>query len=136
MRIVLDTNVLVSAALSRSGFPYEVTELVFDREVETVVDEQILREYREVMNRSRLGIDPHIIKTVMAFFEMSAVRVDVEPLSVELPDPSDRMFMEVAISGLADCIVTGNKRHFPAKACRGVRILSPAEFIREFPQRK
>ena len=132
MRIVVDTNVLISAGLSRSGFPYEVTELVFDREVEAVVDERILREYRDVMNRSRLGIDPYIIKTVMAFFEMSAVRVDAEPLSVELPDQSDRMFIEVAISGLADCIVTGNKRHFPAKACRGVRILSPAEFVREF----
>ena len=132
MRLVVDTNVLISAGLSHSGFPYEVTELVFDREVEAVVDERILREYREVMSRSRLGIDPHIIKAVMAFFEMSAVRVVAEPLSVELPDPSDRMFMEVAISGLADCIVTGNKRHFPTKACRGVRILSPAEFVREY----
>jgi predicted nucleic acid-binding protein len=50
-------------------------------------------------------------------------------LEIDLPDPDDEPFLEVAIAGRVEAIVTGNKRHFPKKDYKGVRILSPAEFL-------
>ena len=53
----------------------------------------------------------------------------MKPLKHHLPDPDDEPFLEVALSGGAKAIVTGNKRHFPRKDYQGVKILSPVEFL-------
>jgi predicted nucleic acid-binding protein len=50
-------------------------------------------------------------------------------LEIHLPDPEDEPFLEVAIAGRVEAIVTGNKRHFPRKQYEGVKILSPVEFL-------
>ena len=132
MRVVLDTNVLVSAIMSPQGPPGQVVAGAVAGEISTVIDERILGEYWRVLTRPEFHFDLYKVASLLIFFEEKGEHVIAEPLSAELPDPSDRMFMEVAISGLVDCIVTGNRRHFPAKSCRGVRILSPAEFVREY----
>jgi predicted nucleic acid-binding protein len=51
-------------------------------------------------------------------------------LKFSLPDPGDEPFLEVALSARVAAIVTGNKRHFPKRNYEGVRILSPAEFLK------
>ena len=57
-----------------------------------------------------------------------AERVTALPLSVDLPDPTDLPFLEVADAAQA-CLVTGNARHFPKKHCKGIAILLPREFL-------
>ena len=61
--------------------------------------------------------------------EQEGFLVSVKPLKFHLPDPDDEPFLEVAVAGKVEAIVTGNKRHFPKKEYQGVRILSPAEFL-------
>jgi predicted nucleic acid-binding protein len=60
------------------------------------------------------------------------------PLSVSLPDPDDEAFLEIAISGAADYLVTGNGAHFPSQLCQGVKVVSPSAFLRRGikPQKK
>jgi len=47
-----------------------------------------------------------------------------------LPDPDDRIYLDLAITANADYIITGNKKHFPEKLCEGIKILSPREFLK------
>ena len=61
--------------------------------------------------------------------EQEGFLVSVRPFKFHLPDPDDEPFIEVALSGGAKALVTGNKRHFPRKEYDGVKILSPAEFL-------
>lgn len=66
---------------------------------------------------------------LLDFFRSEGVAVVAPPLKVELPDPDDLMFVEVALASQADAIVTGNKKHFPAESCGGILVVSPAELL-------
>jgi predicted nucleic acid-binding protein len=71
--------------------------------------------------------------TVGAFFtqmEQEGVPVSCRPLKFHLPDPDDEPFLEIALAAKAMAIATGNKRLFPKEGSEGVKILSPAEFLK------
>ncbi len=53
------------------------------------------------------------------------------PWGMELPDPGDAMFLEVARAGQADCLVTGNLKHFPARKRREINVVTSAQFLDE-----
>lgn len=130
MRIVLDTNVLVSGLLSPRGSPAAVVDLVLTRDLCVLLDARILEEYAGVLLRPELRLVQARVDVVLEFLRHAAVHVDAEPLSLSVPDASDLPFLEVAVSGLADALVTGNLRHFPARFRHGVRVLGPTDFLR------
>jgi uncharacterized protein len=128
MRVVIDTNVLVSALLSPHGPPAQLLRLALQGELVTLFDERILAEYREVLERPRFGFDAADVDDVLEGIEWTGELVHARPLAIELPDPFDLPFLEVAVSGAADTLVTGNQRHFrPVKGSHEVTLLSPAE---------
>lgn len=130
MRIVLDTNVLVSAMLSGGGAPDFALQLVLQGAVTLLVDSRILAEYDEVTARSRFGFDEKERRILLDVLERSAEPIVAAPLRVSLPDPDDRVFVEVAIAGNADAIVTGNTRHFiPKKGELGIAVLTPRQLV-------
>ncbi|HKI02956.1 MAG TPA: PIN domain-containing protein [Thermoanaerobaculia bacterium] len=57
------------------------------------------------------------------------IPVAARPLAVRLPDPDDEPFLEIALAGGAQCLVTGNIKHYPADARHGVEVISPRSFI-------
>ncbi len=131
MRIVLDTNVLVAALLSPYGPPAQILRLCLVEEVTVLHDPRILAEYREVLRRARFGFDPRDIVAVLRQLEAGGESVVALLLAEELPDPDDLPFLEVAVTGRADALVTGNERHFsPAARRQGVRVVGPAEAVR------
>lgn len=133
MRIVLDTNVLVSGLLSPSGPPGRIVDLATARQVDLLYDDRILLEYEEVLSRPRLRISPAAAAAVLAFVARHGRLVPAPPTRIELPDPDDLPFVEVAIAGMADALVTGNARHYiPLTGTVPVRITTPAEFIAEW----
>jgi predicted nucleic acid-binding protein len=93
------------------------------------VDDRVLDEYVEVTSRSEFGFETKDINALISFIETSAIHVQAKLLVERLPDPDDEPFLEVAIAGGADALVTGNLRHFPAKSAQGVRVISPAIFL-------
>ena len=127
MRIVLDSNVLVSALLSPNGVPAAVLQLVLAGRVVLCLDARIVSEYREVLRRAKFGFGTRLIDELLEFLESEGELVASVPLS--LPDPGDAMFLEVAAAGGADHVVSGNLRHFPMRECRGVSVLSPRGFL-------
>ena len=126
MRVVLDTNVLVSALLNPEGAPGAVLDLVLVGVLLPVFDQRLVDEYREVLARPRFGFAPEAVETIIGAIE-SGERVEGIPLGLNLPDPDDAPFVEVAVAAKADALVTGNRRHFPATC--GAAILSPAELL-------
>lgn len=129
MRIVVDTNVLVAGLLSPYGPPAQVLQLLLSERCRLCYDTRILEEYRQVLCRPKFGFDPILIEVVVEFLEQTGELVPAPPLGVTLPDPDDAMFIEVAVAGQADCLVTGDLRHYPKSQCGDVRVLSPAEFV-------
>ena len=135
MRVVLDTNVLVSGLLSPFGPPGEVVRMVSSGALVLCVDARVLAEYEEVLARPRFGFDPDAVAALLGFSAVTADVVASRPLSQRLPDPDDEPLLEVAIAGGADCLVTGNTAHFPADACTGMAVLTPAELIEDLRAR-
>jgi uncharacterized protein len=132
MRIVLDTNVLVSGLLSPHGPPGRLVDLVVAGELRLLVDDRILREYAEVPTRPRFGFDRATTLELVDFLAEAAEHVDSSQVSVSLADPDDAPFLEVAIAGVADALVTGNARHFKTHDKRpSVPILDPAAALGE-----
>jgi putative PIN family toxin of toxin-antitoxin system len=129
LKIVLDTNVLVSGILSPNGPPAAVLRALLTERVTLCFDERIVSEYRDVLTRTRFAFDRELVEELIGFLESAGSPTLATPLAVTLPDPWDQMFVEVAVSSNADCLVTGNLRHFPETARAGVRVVSPREFL-------
>lgn len=129
MRIVLDTNVLVSALLHPHGPPASVLRLVLTGMVTLVADERILIEYEEVSRRPHLGIAARMLDDVLAVLRDEAEIVAATVAVVGLPDRDDAAFIEVALTAQVDALVSGNRKHFPVSACRGLAVCSPTEFL-------
>ena len=132
MRIVLDTNVLVSALLSPFGTPAEVLRLITTGTVRLCHDARILGEYRQVLLRPAFPFHPLQVEALLDQIEADGVPVTALALSHRLPDPDDEAFLEVALAGKARHLVTGNLRHFPPGNRQGVCVVSPREFLKEY----
>jgi putative PIN family toxin of toxin-antitoxin system len=129
VRIVIDTNVLVSGLLNASGNPGRVVDGLLLGDLSPVVDDRILAEYRDVLTRPKFGFDLAQRDRVMEFIDAISERVVAPPLSVQLPDPGDLPFLEVAACAAVDALVTGNMRHFPAEHRGRVVVLTPTELV-------
>ncbi len=132
MRIVLDTNLVVSGLLNPDGNPGRTLDLFLSADVTLLVDDRILAEYRAVLRRPKFGFDTGDVLDLLGHIEAESVRVAAPPLGVELPDERDLPFLEVGIAGNAECLVTGNARHFTIPRGAPISIESPAEFIRRW----
>ncbi|MGH9442554.1 MAG: putative toxin-antitoxin system toxin component, PIN family [Thermoanaerobaculia bacterium] len=134
MRVVLDTNVLVSGLLSPQGAPGRVVDLLLTGEITPLVDDRILSEYRDVLPRPKFDLPAAGISGMLEFLESECEIIPSAPVGIALPDPDDLPFLEVAISGHAESLITGNLRHFPAAIRRSLTfpIQAPAEFLRNW----
>jgi putative PIN family toxin of toxin-antitoxin system len=92
-------------------------------------DARILSEYDEVLRRPKFRFQIDKVVALLDYIEQQGRIVAPSPLATLLPDPGDQPFLEVAVAGQAECLVTGNHAHFPAKQCHGVKVLSPSEFL-------
>ncbi|HYH45025.1 MAG TPA: putative toxin-antitoxin system toxin component, PIN family [Thermoanaerobaculia bacterium] len=129
MKIVLDTNVLVSGLLQPFGPPGQIVRLVASGDLVLCHDPRILAEYEDVLLREKFGLDPERVEILLQEIRTVGVPVAAPPLAVRLPDVDDEPFLEVARAGGAQCLVTGNVKHYPAKARSGVEVLSPRSFV-------
>jgi len=134
MRIVLDTNVLVSGLLRAYGHSAHVLRLVLERQVQLALDERILQEYEDVLARPKFGFDRDRVASILRELRQISLFSGLSTQAVALPDPKDHMFLEVALAVDADGLVTGNGRHFPAEACFGMRVIAPADFMRAWAE--
>jgi putative PIN family toxin of toxin-antitoxin system len=133
--IVLDTNVIVSALITPFGNAARILDMVISGDLNFLYDDRILSEYREVLLREKFGFKEYDVDVLLEYIETEGHRITSAVTDEPLPDNDDVPFLEVALSGRADALVTGNKRHFKVKSARGLKILSPEEFLKLLKQR-
>ena len=132
MKVVLDTNVLVSGLLSPSGAPGEIIRMAVSGVIELIYDARVLWEYEEVLKRPKFGIPEETAEDIVLFVENFGHITAAAPLKRALPDRDDEPFLEIAVAGKADLLITGNLGHYPSASRHGTRVVSPADFIREY----
>lgn len=114
---VLDTNVLISAALAHNKYsiPYSVFRGVVERRFVPLVDDNIVREYWEVFARPKFSFMQETINDIVGNTIKFAINQPVPPSGIELPDSDDVVFYDVARAhqDKGAYLVTGNLKHFP-----------------------
>jgi putative PIN family toxin of toxin-antitoxin system len=122
---VLDTNVVVSGLLSPSGPPGRLVDALLGRRLRLAFDDRIEIEYRDVLARPRVAIEPARREAFLAVLQFQ-VHETAAPWPYPMPpDEDDVVFLEVALQTALRVVVTGRQRHFPPR-CRGpVTVLSP-----------
>ena len=128
MRVVLDTNVIVSGLLTPHGPCGQIIELLLKGVLRACVDGRIVDEYDRILYRHRFHIPQAQASVILNEINASAESIAAVPLPELLPDPDDAAFLEVAAAADA-VLVTGNARHFPSRARAGVAVVSPKEFL-------
>ncbi len=115
---VIDTNVLVSAMLKWDSVPGNIMELAFSGHVIPVFNDEIIKEYRDVLLRPKFHLTDSIVNDVIDTITETGINADAQPIDIQLPDPKDRVFYEVVIEERKSedaYLVTGNIKHFPYK---------------------
>ena len=133
MRVVVDTNVIVSGVLNPHGPPGRIVNALLTETITVLHDDRILSEYPEVLLRPTFAFPRSDVEILVDFVESAGEYVSAKPLSLLLPDPNDLPFLEVATSGAADALITGNIKHFkPRRGQHSVLVITPADFLRRY----
>ena len=131
MRLVVDTNVLVAGVLSPSGPPGWIVEAILSGEIEPAFNPAIRAEYEEVLRRRELSLKPERVTALLDVLERFGLEVTAPLWPEPLPDPDDAPFLAVA-AAIGCPLVTGNLRHFPARARGPVTVLTPRQLLDGF----
>ena len=92
---VIDTNILISAALKWDSVPGRIILCAFQGTIYPLLNETIFREYREVLLRPKFHLTPSLTDDLLAAMQTHAIWLNAPALSIELTDPKDRVFYEV-----------------------------------------
>lgn len=127
-RVVLDTNVVVSAHLKSEGYERHVLDLVLAGKLQLTASEVILAEYADVLSRSKFGIGRKHVASSMRLIRSAATLVRPHHELKVTSHSADNRFLECADVARADYLVTGNKRHFP-KSWRQTLVVNARELL-------
>lgn len=134
MRIVLDCNIFVSALIVSGSGPARILDLVRERKIELLVSPPILAEIARVMRYPKLQkrhrLSPQQLDDLIANYAgFATVTPGKRRVKAVQKDPSDNMYLECALEGEADLIVSGDGHLLDLETFRGIPIVSPAAFL-------
>jgi putative PIN family toxin of toxin-antitoxin system len=124
MKVVLDTNIIVSAFLNPKGIPGEIVSLVLTRKMKLCYDNKIFSEYSDVLMRSKFDFDNELVNAFLGFIKINGEYTIAESQNIQFNDEDDKMFYDVFKSSGAEYLITGNKKHYPPEE----KIISPKEY--------
>ncbi len=128
LRLTIDTNVLVSAALRPNNLQRTVLLIAVTKPARLYVSPPIQEEYREVLGRPELHIGKDARQQLLQLIRNRSFRVSRTRSLAVTSDPDDNIFLECAEAARADYLVTGNLKHFP-RFWRNTKIVTSREFI-------
>ncbi|HVR27786.1 MAG TPA: putative toxin-antitoxin system toxin component, PIN family [Candidatus Polarisedimenticolia bacterium] len=129
IRVVLDTNILVSALLQPQGLPARTFLMTLaGTRAQLCVSGDIYAEYEEVIRRAKFNRTEAAIETALGAIRQNGVWVKPSEKMHACSDPDDDIFLECAQAARAHYIVTGNRKHFPAK-WTDAQIVSARQFL-------
>lgn len=128
LRLVVDTNIVVSAALKPQGRERTVLLFALTKPARWYVSNAILDEYAAVLARPELKIRKGLRVQFLQWIKNRAAVIGPRRLVPVTADPADNSFIECADAARADYLVTGNLRHFP-KFWKNTKVISSREFL-------
>ncbi|HKM46247.1 MAG TPA: putative toxin-antitoxin system toxin component, PIN family [Terriglobales bacterium] len=128
LRLVLDTNIPVSAALKPDGLERTVLLLAMTKPARLYVTNSILAEYQEVLARPEFKIRRGLRQQLFQLIKNRAQLVNPGRALQVAKDPDDNKFLECADTARADYLITGNQRHFP-RFWKTTKVITSREFI-------
>jgi putative PIN family toxin of toxin-antitoxin system len=128
LRLVIDTNILVSAALKPDGLQRTVILLAITKPARLYISTATLSQYRDVLTRPELQIRKGLRLQLLQLIEKHSYLVTSSRRLQITRDPADNMFLECADAARADYLVTGNQRHFP-RFWKKTKVITSREFI-------
>jgi len=132
MKVVLDTNVIVSALANARGSAAKVLSLVFDGKLNMLYDNKILFEYLEVLSKKEFNFNTELINDLIYFIRCEGTFTKAEKLDVIFHDETNKKFYEIYMSGEAKYLITGSRKHFPADNA----VIIPGEFLKLHTKQK
>ena len=125
---VVDTNVLISAMLKNSSIPGQVIAEALNGDIIPVLNNEIIAEYEDVLNRPKFRFDKQAVKVLLDELKRRAVYSDYGLIDDEIPDVKDVVFYAVLMEKRKEedaNLVTGNIKHFPMRTY----IVTPREML-------
>lgn len=124
---VIDTNVLVSALLSRhsDAATVQVVKAVFEKNILPLYNDEIIAEYEEGLGRKKFGFPHDEVKNILDMIIKMGTSAKRTPVREDFPDPKDVVFYEITMSKEDAYLVTGNTKHFPKSPI----VVTPAEMV-------
>jgi putative PIN family toxin of toxin-antitoxin system len=128
MKVVIDTNVIVSALMNANGTPAKILALILNGKATILYDNRIIFEYIDVLSRKDFGFDIETINDIINYIRTEGEFVNSEYINIEFIDETDKKFYEAHKSGEAQYLITGNIKHFPKEDS----IIIPKSFLEIF----
>ena len=138
-RVVVDTNVVVSAAISLDGNPALIFEMIISEEVQNFTTQEIIKEIKDVLQRPKIAMrlssteQEFIVNTFTKFSKKINPAVRFHQVQA---DPDDDKFLDCAVSASAEYIISGDGHLLRLKEFMDIKIVTPAEFIKIMNKQK
>jgi putative PIN family toxin of toxin-antitoxin system len=129
IRVVLDTNIIVSAYLNQDGLPFFILKLALAGHIRPYASEAILAEYEELLLRKSYPLDKRRARLLLKKIRAACTVINPQLGKPLTEDPDDTMFLECAQAAKADYLVTGNTEDFPTGRWKYTEIVTPRQFI-------
>ena len=134
-KVVLDTNVLVSAILFEGGNEAKILQLAANGDIDLFTSPDILAEFLEVLSRPKFQLTPEEVSTAFRFLlAVAKLTIPLRPVKVQLRDPDDLKLLACAAEAKATHIVTGDKELLTLRKSNHSTIMAPSKFIRQLSE--
>ena len=133
IRVVMDTNIIVSSLLIREGNPALIFKMFLWGEIENAITTEILAEVKEVFSRQKITKRMSLVKREFILNSLEEFSKKITPgLKLEeiKEDPDDNKILECAVAAAVEYIISGDDHLLKKKEFRGIKIVSPAEFLK------
>lgn len=130
MKIVLDTNVVISGLLFPGGVPDRIVRAVFSGRLKNATSPDLMTEIKRILEK-KFNLSLERVQDLMGLLkDVSEIVYPTERIDSIRSDESDNRILECAVTAQVDVIVSGDTRHvLPLRSYQGISILSPAAFV-------
>ncbi len=129
IKVVLDTNVLVSASIVK-GKQYELLKLVKTEKIKLILSLGIIKEFEEVINRPKFGFSKiEIEDAVKEILSLSEIVFPTTKIGIIKEDIDDNKILEAAVDGVVDYVISGDPHLLSLKNFKNIKILNTSQFF-------
>ena len=132
-KIIIDTNIIVSALKSRNGFSFDLLSIIDDRRFKVYISVPLIFEYEDAVkrNKSKIKLNKSDIDAIIDYICLIAEKRKIFYLwRPYLKDPKDDMILELAVESEADYIISFNKKDFVEVEKFNIKVVTPKEFLK------